>query len=136
MLWRVLMVTASVHVAETKGKARTHAWKKQTLQIVSSATLTEDQRIQLATPCYKLKKENREATKLEASSTPSKDNASLVDLATVSVIGAVNEQGTLQFPSDCEPLDKKPKKDKPSTSEAKPGPDKSVKSGSKWAIDT
>ena len=43
------------------------------------------------------------AKKLEASSTPSKDNASLVDPATVSVIWAVKEQGTLQSPSDLSP---------------------------------
>ena len=54
-------------------------------------SLTEDQRIQLATPSNKLKKEKREAKKLEASSTPSKDSASRVDPATVSVIGAVNQ---------------------------------------------
>ena len=35
---------------------------------------------------------------MEASSTPCKDNSSLVDLATVPVIGAVNVQGDLQSP--------------------------------------
>ena len=84
-------------------------------------SLTEDQRIQLATPSYKLKKEKDEAKKLEASATPSKDNASLVDPATVSLIGAVNEQSALQSPIDSEPLGKKPKKDKPTTSKAKSG---------------
>ena len=49
-------------------------------------SLTEDQCIQLATPsCYKLKKDKCEAKKLEASSTLSKNSASLVDPATVKV---------------------------------------------------
>ena len=72
---------------------------------------------------------------METSSTPRKDNP-LVDPATVSVIGAVNEQGILQSPSDSEPLGKKPKKDKPTTSKAKAGSDKSVKSESKSATET
>ena len=132
MLWRVLTVTLSVHDADTRGKARTHVWRNQTLQIVSSVILTEDQCIQLATPSYKLKKEKREAKKLEASSTLSNlDNASLVDLATVSVIIAVNEQGALQSPSESEPSSKKPKKDKPTTSKTK-----TVKSESKSATET
>ena len=58
MLWRVLIVILSAHVEDIKGKERTHEWRNQTLRIVSSITLTEDQRIQLATPSYKLKKEN------------------------------------------------------------------------------
>ena len=60
-------------------------------------SLTEDQHLQLATPSYKLKKEKREAKKMEASSSPSKDSTSLVDPATVSVIGAVNVQVAIPF---------------------------------------
>ena len=95
MLWRVLTVTLSVRDAETRGKARTHAWRNQTPQTKFCNRLTEDQCIQLATPSFKLKKEKCEAKKMEASSTPSKDSSFLVDPATVSVIGAVNEQGSV-----------------------------------------
>ena len=94
-------------------------------------SLTEDQHVQLATPSYKLKKEKRDAKKMEASSTPNKDSASLVDPATVSVIGAVNVQGDLQSPSGSEPSSKKPKKDKPTTSKTK-----TVKPESKLATDS
>ena len=127
----VLIVTLSVHIAQTKGKegpmrGETRYW------IVSSVTLL----LRISVSNLPLPLTKRETKKLEASSTPSKDNASLVDPATVSVIGAVNEHGTLQSPSDSEHLDKNPKKDKPTTSKAKSASDKSVKSGSKSATDT
>ena len=50
---------------------------------------SEEQRLQLATPSYRIKKEKREAKKLEA--TPSKDNENLIDPASVSVIGPVEK---------------------------------------------
>ena len=56
-------------------------------------SLTSDQRQQLATPSYELKKEKREAKLTE--STPSQDSDQLVDPSSVSVIGAVDEQGSL-----------------------------------------
>ena len=81
-------------------------------------SLTADQRLQLATLSYKLKKEKRGAKKMEAS--PSKDTSSdLIDPATVSVLGAVNVQGELQSPSCSEPSTKKQKKGKSSTSKTK-----------------
>ena len=63
-------------------------------------SLTTKQRNQLSTPSYKIKKEKREAKKLEVSPTPTKEslNPSLVDSASVSMIWAVDGQGTLQSP--------------------------------------
>ena len=59
--------------------------------------LTPEQKAQLATP-YKLKKEKRDAKKAELSS-PTKDST-LVDPATVAVIGAVSESVSVCcFPS-------------------------------------
>ena len=109
-----------------KGKGKNPCIKKpDTTHCKFCDSLTEDQHLQLATPSYKLKKE------IEASATPNKDSTSLVDLATVSVIGGVNVQGDLQSPSGSEPSTKKPKKDKPTTSKAK-----TVKPEIKLAIDS
>ena len=74
MLWPTLIATHSSHTAEIRG--RTLVLSSQTPRTVSSAP---EQRLQLATPSYKLKKEKREAKKLEGSSTPSKDNDTFVD---------------------------------------------------------
>ena len=71
-------------------------------------TFTSDQRLQLATPAYKIKKEKREAK--TADSTPSKDEE-LVDPASVAVIGAVDNQGTIKTSVSAPPPDKKPKKE-------------------------
>ena len=71
-------------------------------------TFTSDQRLQLATPAYKIKKEKREAK--AADSTPSKDEE-LVDPASVAVIGAVDNQGTVKTSVSAPPPDKKPKKE-------------------------
>ena len=62
---------------------------------------TPEQRLQLATPAYKIKKEKREAK--AADSTPSKDNEELVDPASVSVIGAVDNQGSVKSPASAPP---------------------------------
>ena len=51
---------------------------------------SEEQRLQLATPSYRIKKEKREAKKLEV--TPAKDSEELVDPSNVSVIGPVEKQ--------------------------------------------
>ena len=69
---------------------------------------SEEQRLQLATPSYRIKKEKREAKKLEA--TPSKDNEDLIDPASVSVIGPV-EKSISSNPVEAPPPDKKAKKD-------------------------
>ena len=72
--------------------------------------LTPEQKAQLAAPSYKLKKEKRVAKILEISSTPSKDGT-LVDPATVSVIGAVSDTVSVSSPPYTVP-EKKAKKDK------------------------
>ena len=90
-------------------------------------TFTSEQRQQLATPSYRLKKEKWEAKKLEAP--PPEDSEELVDPSKVSVIGAVDKQGSVKSPVSAPPPDKKPKKDtkkvtkkekSPSTKASKP----------------
>ena len=76
--------------------------------------LTPEQRAQISTPSYKIKKEKREAKRLD-NPTPTEEIA-LVDPASVSVIGAVGE--SVASPSTSIPPEKKAKKDKP-TSKAK-----------------
>ena len=73
-------------------------------------SLTPEQRLQLATPSYKLKNEKLEAKKLE--STPSKDSDTLVDPASASVIGVVSDQGASKSPAMATPPEKKSKKEK------------------------
>ena len=62
-------------------------------------SFTPEQRQQLATPSYKIKKEKQEAKKLDSS--PHKNSEALVDPATVSVIGAVDDQGSVKSPCFC-----------------------------------
>ena len=101
--------------------------------------LTADQKAQLTTPSYKLKKEKREAK----TSTPAKDSdtlsPTLVDPALVSVVGVVDGQGTSGASGLSGPEEKKKKSekisekksDKKSSTSSKPvKPDKSVKSSS------
>ena len=112
--------------------------KPQTTDCKFCNIVTPKQRSQLSTPSYKIKKEKLEAKKLESelSSTPSKDNVhspnpSLVDPASVSVIGALHGQGTLQSPGFGEPAGKKQKKMdkvKATTSKAKLHTEKPAKS--------
>ena len=78
-------------------------------------SLTPEQRAQLATPSYKLKKEKREAKHLD-STTPT-DDSSLVDPASVSVIGVVGDSTCTQSPTL--PPEKKVKKDKPTAKSKK-----------------
>ena len=91
--------------------------------------LTEEQRLQLSTPSYRLKKEKRD---LKKSDTPKQDSSSssLIDPYSVTVVGAVDAQGTLQSPgsssgkaqktdSSSKPKDLKPKAEKPSKSTSK-----------------
>ena len=77
--------------------------------------LTPEQLTQLSTPSYRLKKEKREAKKLE--STPSKDST-LVYPSSVAVIGPVSGTATASSPPPVVP-EKKVKKDKPSSSKSK-----------------
>ena len=60
--------------------------------------LKSDQRQQLATPSYKLKKEKREAKLTEPA--PSQDSEQLVDPSNVSVIGVIDAQGSVNLSSD------------------------------------
>ena len=85
--------------------------------------LTPEQKAQLATPSYKLKKEKRDARKAELSS-PSKDGT-LVDPSTVAVIAAVSDTASISSPPDPVP-EKKLKKEKPSTSKSKKTVEKSA----------
>ena len=62
---------------------------------------SEEQRLQLATPSYRIKKEKREAKKLEA--TPAKDSEELIDPASVSVIGPVEKPSTSKSPVEAPP---------------------------------
>ena len=70
--------------------------------------LTPDQRTQIATPSYKLKKEKK-----DAKSTPVKDsdNSTLVDPALVSVLAVVDKQSTPGASASSEPAEKKKKTD-------------------------
>ena len=70
---------------------------------------SEEQRLQLATPSYRIKKEKREAKKLEA--TPTKDSENLIDPASVSIIGPVEKPSTSNPTVEAPPPDKKVKKD-------------------------
>ena len=69
---------------------------KETLDCTICNSLTPEQRTQLATPSYKIKKEKREAKRLD--SNPS-DEVALVDPDTVSVIGVVGESSSAQTSS-------------------------------------
>ena len=81
--------------------------KKDTSDCTICNSLTPEQRVQLATPSYKIKKEKREAKRLDTN--PPEDVA-LVDPDTVSVIGVVEESNSAQ--SSSAPPEKKIKKDK------------------------
>ena len=72
-------------------------------------SLTSDQRQQLATPSYKLKKEKCEAKLTEPA--PSQDSEQLVDPSSMSVIGVIDAQGSVKSLAVAPPSDKKPKKD-------------------------
>ena len=69
---------------------------KETADCKFCNSLTPEQYMQLATPSYKIKKEKREAKR--ADSNP-RDDSSLVDPATVSVIGAVGTSSSAQASS-------------------------------------
>ena len=103
---------------------------------------SEEQRLQLATPSYRIKKEKREAKKLEA--TPTKDSEDLVDPASVSVIGPVEKPSTSKSTVEAPPPDKKVKRDSrkvgkkdksPTATVSKPpsADDKIADLDSKWA---
>ena len=113
MLWLVSTATLPAHAAEIKERERTPMSKIQTECKICMA-FSPEQRLQLSTPSYKIKKDKWEAKKLE--STPSKDTESLVDLSEVAVLGAVDQQGTVKSPPSVAPPEKKAKNVKASTS--------------------
>ena len=89
---------------------------------------TVEQRAQLSTPSYKIKKEKREAKP----STPAKDSdtlsPSLVDPALVSVVGVVDGQGTSGASGLSGPDEKKKKVEKKTDKNSSTSSTKSVKS--------
>ena len=97
--------------------------------------LISDQKSQLSTPCYQLKKDKRDSKK---TATPGKHTSTssvtlsptLVDLAHVSVVGLVDGQGTVRSPDlSAQPAEKKKVEDKKSSSKSVKS-DKSTKSSS------
>ena len=70
--------------------------------------LSEDQRLQLSTPSYRIKKEKRDLKK--SADTPKQDSASssLIDPSSVTVVGVVDDQGILQSPGSSSGKKKKP----------------------------
>ena len=75
--------------------------------------LTEEQRLQLSTPPYRIKKEKRDLKK--SSDTPKQDSSSssLIDPSSVMVVGAVDDQGILQSPGSSTGKKKTASSDKP-----------------------
>ena len=91
-----------------KGKGKdTCVENKDSTNCSHCNVLTPEQKAQLATPSYKLKKEKREAKKAETE-TPMESNT-LVDPSSVSVLGVVDNAGVV---SPSVPPEKKVKKDK------------------------
>ena len=91
-------------------------------------SLSEDRRIQLSTPSYRLKKEKRELKKV--TDTPKQDtSSSLIDPSNVAVVGAVDDQGIVKSPGSTSEKKKKPNinKVKPQSSK-EPKADKPSKS--------
>ena len=93
--------------------------------------LSSDQKAQLSTPSYKLKKEKKESK----SSTPAKASdtlsPTLVDPALVSLVGVVDGQTTSSLSGPAEKKAKKAESKKSSSTSAKPArSDKSVKPSS------
>ena len=108
-------------------------------------SLTEDQRLQLSTPSYRIRKEKRELKK--SSDTPNKDSASssLIDPSSVTVVGAVDAQGVVKSPGlssekkkkKTEPQEKKASAKHHKTAEGKPSksPPQAHKSAADSRID-
>ena len=85
---------------------------KDTTDCTLCNALTPEQRAQISTPSYKIKKGKREAKQIDVIQ-PTEE---LVDPASVSVIGVVNENATDKSPA---PPEKNPRKDKPSAKSKK-----------------
>ena len=98
-----------------KGKGKVTCVEKPDSDCPVCLAFSPEQRLQVSTPSYKIKKEKREAKKLE--STPSIDSESLVDPSDVAILGAVYQQGSVESPPTVAPPEKKTKKEKASTSQ-------------------
>ena len=85
---------------------------KDTADCTLCNSFTPEQRAQIATPSYKIKKEKREAKRVD--NTQLTDE--LVDPSSVSIIGVVSGPSADKSPA---PPEKKPKKDKPPTKSKK-----------------
>ena len=89
-----------------KGKGKDPCVAKPDIECTICSSFSPEQRLQLATPSYKIKKDKREAKKLEYS--PPKDTESLVESSAVTVLGAVDKQGAAKSsPSVAPPLKRK-----------------------------
>ena len=91
--------------------------------------LSEDQRLQLSTPSYRLKKEKRDLKK--SADTPNKDSSSssLIDPSSVMVVGVVDDQGIVKSPGSSSEKKKNTQPDKPhSSKDSKTSADKPSKS--------
>ena len=106
-----------------KGKGKNTCVESPTTKCKFCILLTPEQKAQLATPSYKLKKEKRDARKADITSTPSKDGT-LVDPSTVSVIGTVSDTASISSPPSAVP--EKKSKGKPSSSKPKKTVEKSA----------
>ena len=99
MLWLVLTVTWHAHAVGIKERVSTPVSKSLMLNVLSAVVFPLSN-VCNSMPSYKLKKDKREAKKLE--STPSKDTESLVD-PSVAVLWAVDKQGTVKSPPTVAP---------------------------------
>ena len=108
------MATFDSHLAcarcRDKGKGKDPCVEKPDVECSICSNFSPEQCLQLSTPLYKIKKDKREAKKLE--SPPSKDTESLVDPSVVAVLGAVDKQGAVKSPPSVTPAEKKAKKEK------------------------
>ena len=74
-------------------------------------SLTEEQRIQLSMPSYRLKKEKHDSKK--TTNTPKQDaSSSLIDPSSVTVVGVVDDQGIVKSPGSSSEKKKKASVDK------------------------
>ena len=112
MQWLFSTDMSSAHVVGKRGKVRNRVLLIRTLQTVLCNSFTPEQRAQISTPSYKIKKEKREAKR--ADNTQPTDE--LVDPSRVSVIGVVSGPSADKSPA---PPEKKAKKDKPPTKSKK-----------------
>ena len=93
--------------------------------------LSSEQKAQLSTPLYKLKKEKKEAKSFTAAKASDTLSPILVDPALVSVVGVVDGQTTSGLSGLAEKKSKKAESKKSTTTSAKPArSEKSVKSSS------